>query len=124
MAETAIDTALTEASLSAATDAAEQAFMSAADLDALAAAKTEHLGGKAPIALAQRALGSLPKDQKADAGKRVNVARWRTAPSVAPPLAAPAPSETAATVESGARISQLAGAAPQDDGLCAAAADL
>ncbi|MBF6329952.1 phenylalanine--tRNA ligase subunit alpha [Nocardia transvalensis] len=69
--------ALSEESLTAAAEAAEKAFAAATDLDALAAAKTEYMGGKSPIALAQRSLGSLPKDQKAEAGKRVNVARAR-----------------------------------------------
>ncbi|WP_188831044.1 phenylalanine--tRNA ligase subunit alpha [Nocardia camponoti] len=69
--------ALTEEALAAAAAEAEKAFAAAADLDALAVAKTEHIGGKSPIALAQRAMGSLPKDQKADAGKRVNIARTR-----------------------------------------------
>ena len=55
--------------------AAEQAFTAAADLDELARAKTEHLGDRAPLALARQALGSLPKTERADAGKRVNVAR-------------------------------------------------
>lgn len=69
--------ALSEESLSAAAAAAEKAFAAAADLDALAAAKTEHMSGKSPIALAQRAVGGLAKEEKADAGKRVNVARSR-----------------------------------------------
>ncbi|MBY8861553.1 phenylalanine--tRNA ligase subunit alpha [Nocardia sp. CA2R105] len=68
---------LSEESLSAAAEAAEKAFAAAADLDALAAAKTEHMSGKSPISLAQRSLGTLPKQDKADAGKRVNVARTR-----------------------------------------------
>ena len=61
--------------LTAAVDAARLAFAQAADLDALARAKTEHLGDKAPIALARQALGTLAKEDRADAGKRVNVAR-------------------------------------------------
>ncbi|MFD4407344.1 phenylalanine--tRNA ligase subunit alpha [Nocardia sp. NPDC058499] len=69
--------ALTEEALAAAAAAAEKAFAAAADLDALATAKTDHMGGKSPISLAQRSLGSLPKSEKADAGKRVNVARGR-----------------------------------------------
>ncbi|WP_425394532.1 phenylalanine--tRNA ligase subunit alpha [Aldersonia kunmingensis] len=69
--------ALTEESLTAAAEAAEKAFAAADSLDALAAAKTEHLGDRAPIALARRALGALPKQEKADAGKRVNVVRSR-----------------------------------------------
>ncbi|WP_305091532.1 phenylalanine--tRNA ligase subunit alpha [Prescottella sp. R16] len=69
--------ALTDEALTAAADAAEKAFAAAADLDALAQAKIEHLGDKAPIALAKRGLGALPKTDRADAGKRVNVARTR-----------------------------------------------
>ncbi|MHA7664521.1 phenylalanine--tRNA ligase subunit alpha [Mycolicibacterium sp. HS_4_1] len=66
---------LSDVALSAAVDAARLAFDQAADLDALARAKTEHLGDKAPIALARQALGTLPKEARSDAGKRVNVAR-------------------------------------------------
>src|SRR5690348_1742227 len=66
---------LSEESLTKAVSAAEHAFSLAADLDALARAKTEHLGDRSPIALARQALGSLPKADRADAGKRVNVAR-------------------------------------------------
>ncbi|WP_371830475.1 phenylalanine--tRNA ligase subunit alpha [Antrihabitans cavernicola] len=62
-------------SLDAAVAAAETAFAAAADLDALANAKTEHLGDKASIALARRSLGALPGKERADAGKRVNSAR-------------------------------------------------
>jgi phenylalanyl-tRNA synthetase alpha chain len=66
---------LSEQALTDAVDAARQAFDGADDLEALARAKTEHLGDKAPIALARQALGALPKEQRSDAGKRVNVAR-------------------------------------------------
>jgi phenylalanyl-tRNA synthetase alpha chain len=66
-----------ESALDAAVDSAEQAFADASDLDALTKVKIDHVGGKAPLALAQRALGALPGDQKADAGKRVKVARDR-----------------------------------------------
>ncbi|CAN5598283.1 phenylalanine--tRNA ligase subunit alpha [soil metagenome] len=66
---------LSEETLSGAVSAAGHAFGLAADLDALARAKTEHLGDKAPLALARQALGALPKTERADAGKRVNVAR-------------------------------------------------
>lgn len=61
--------------LATAVDAAVAAFSDAVDLPALAAAKTEHMGDRSAIALARRELGALPKEQKADAGKRVNVAR-------------------------------------------------
>jgi len=66
---------LSEQALDAAVAAARRAFGEAPDLDALARAKTDHLGDRAPIALARQALAGLPKDQRADAGKRVNVAR-------------------------------------------------
>lgn len=66
---------LTEETLAKAVSAAELAFDSSGDLDALARAKTEHLGDKSPLALARQALGALPKTERADAGKRVNVAR-------------------------------------------------
>lgn len=74
MGEQSLDL-LSEDALTVAVAAAEQAFAAAADLEALARAKTEHLGDRAPIALARQALAGLPKDQRADAGKRVNVAR-------------------------------------------------
>lgn len=66
---------LSEKSLTAAVSAAERAFSDAADLDALAHAKTDHLGVRAPLGLARQALAQLPKTDRADAGKRVNIAR-------------------------------------------------
>ncbi|HPY24936.1 MAG: phenylalanyl-tRNA synthetase alpha chain [Actinomycetota bacterium] len=66
LSQQALDTAVAEA---------RRAFGEAPDLDALARAKTDHLGDRAPIALARQALAGLPKDQRSDAGKRVNVAR-------------------------------------------------
>ena len=68
---------LTEEALTAAAENAEKALADAADLDALAHVKVEHLGDKSPIALARRGLGSLPGKEKADAGKRVNIFRTR-----------------------------------------------
>ncbi|MCP2255369.1 phenylalanyl-tRNA synthetase, alpha subunit [Prauserella aidingensis] len=67
--------ALAPDTLQAAVTAAEQAFAAAADLDELAAVKPAHLGDQAPVPQAKRAIGSLPKEEKADAGKRVNEAR-------------------------------------------------
>jgi phenylalanyl-tRNA synthetase alpha chain len=64
-----------EEALTAAVSDARHAFNAAPDLDALARAKTEHLGDRSPIALARQALGSLPKTERADAGRLVNVAR-------------------------------------------------
>jgi phenylalanyl-tRNA synthetase alpha chain len=66
---------LSEDALAKAVSAARDAFGLAADLDALARAKTEFLGERSPIALARQALGSLPKSDRADAGRLVNVAR-------------------------------------------------
>jgi phenylalanyl-tRNA synthetase alpha chain len=66
---------LSEESLAEAVGAAGQAFNLACDLDGLARAKTEHLGDRSPLALARQALATLPKADRADAGKRVNVAR-------------------------------------------------
>jgi phenylalanyl-tRNA synthetase alpha chain len=54
---------------------AEKAFAAAADLDALAALKPQHLGDRSPVSLARREIGSLPPAAKSDAGKRVNAAR-------------------------------------------------
>jgi phenylalanyl-tRNA synthetase alpha chain len=66
---------LSPAALTNAVNAARQAIAHAGDLEALALVKTEHLGDRSPLALARQALGSVPKDQRADAGKRVNTAR-------------------------------------------------
>ncbi len=56
---------LTEEALTAAAENAEKALADAADLDALAHVKVEHLGDKSPIALARpRGLGSLPGQGK------------------------------------------------------------
>ncbi|MDQ1695929.1 MAG: phenylalanyl-tRNA synthetase alpha chain [Frankiaceae bacterium] len=60
--------------LAAAVAAGIAASDAAADLDALAQAHTAHLGGRSPIALARRELGSLPPQARADAGRRVNEA--------------------------------------------------
>ncbi len=66
---------LSQESLTEAVGAARHAFEEAADLDALARAKTDHLGDRAPLALARQALATLPKADRAEAGKLVNVAR-------------------------------------------------
>ena len=66
---------LSQDALATAVDAARRAFAAAGDLDSLARAKTEHLGDRSPLALARQALAGLPKDERADAGKSVNVAR-------------------------------------------------
>ncbi|OBH53227.1 phenylalanine--tRNA ligase subunit alpha [Mycobacterium mantenii] len=66
---------LSPEALAHAVSAAREAFTRAGDLDALARVKTEHLGDRSPLALARQALGGVQKDERADAGKRVNAAR-------------------------------------------------
>lgn len=66
---------LSESALNEAAAAAAAAFVAAEDLSALAEARREHLGDNAPLSLARRALGNLPKDQRKDAGRFVNIAR-------------------------------------------------
>lgn len=58
--------------LALALEAGRDAFASAEDLGALAAARAAHLGDRSPVALARREIGALPPQAKADAGKRVN----------------------------------------------------
>ena len=66
---------MSQDALTAVVDAGRRAFEDSVDLDALARAKTDHLGDRSPVALARQALAGLPKDARADAGKRVNSAR-------------------------------------------------
>ena len=63
---------LDAAPLDAARAAGVSAFAAAADLEALASARTAHLGDRAHVSLARREIGVLPPQAKADAGKRVN----------------------------------------------------
>lgn len=62
---------------------AQEAFASANNLADLAEAETAHLGNKAPISLARREIGSIPGKARADAGKRVNIARTATSDAFA-----------------------------------------
>jgi phenylalanyl-tRNA synthetase alpha chain len=62
--ETAVDSALAD-------------IASAADLAALKVVRTAHTGDRAPLSLANREIGALPPQAKADAGKRVGAARAR-----------------------------------------------
>lgn len=56
-------------------DEALAAFAAADSLDALHEAKVAHTGPASPLALANREIGALPPHAKADAGKRVGMAR-------------------------------------------------
>lgn len=54
---------------------AQVAFSQAGDLNELAEARTQYLGEKSTIALARRNLGTIPKDERKEAGKIINMAR-------------------------------------------------
>ncbi|MBW0018935.1 MAG: phenylalanine--tRNA ligase subunit alpha [Mycobacterium sp.] len=66
---------LSPEALAKAVSAAKEAIALADDLEALARVKTERLGDRSPLALARQSLAALPKEDRADAGKRVNIAR-------------------------------------------------
>ncbi|GAB3804094.1 phenylalanine--tRNA ligase subunit alpha [Micromonospora zhanjiangensis] len=66
---------LDQSALDDAVDTARKAFADAADPDALAGLRHQHLGDRAPVSLARREIGALPPAAKSDAGKRVNEAR-------------------------------------------------
>lgn len=66
---------LSEDALQAAAQKATDAFNTAGNLDELSAARREHLGDEGYIPQARRELGSIPKAERKDAGRRVNVVR-------------------------------------------------
>ncbi len=61
--------------LAQAVEEATKAFAAATDLDALAAAKPAHLGDRSPLLTARRAIGALPPQARAEAGKRLHESR-------------------------------------------------
>ncbi|CAM3808730.1 phenylalanine--tRNA ligase subunit alpha [Micrococcus flavus] len=71
------------AAVDAAVEAALAAFAAAADLDELKAARLAHTGDRAPLTLANKSIGTLPKDQKATAGKTMGAARGRITQALA-----------------------------------------
>jgi len=71
------------AALDAAVAAAEAAIATAANLDELKAVKIAHTGDRSPLALANRAIGSLPGPQKAAAGKALGPRRGRVNQAIA-----------------------------------------
>ncbi|MEV5575910.1 phenylalanine--tRNA ligase subunit alpha [Spirillospora sp. NPDC052269] len=72
-------TALQPAELDKARDAALAAIAAATDLDDLKAVRLAHAGDRSPLALANREIGALPPQAKAEAGKRVGAARGAVA---------------------------------------------
>ncbi|WP_028927398.1 phenylalanine--tRNA ligase subunit alpha [Pseudonocardia acaciae] len=66
--------ALRPEALTSAVAEAEKAFTEAADLHALTAVKSAHLGDRSPVLSARREIGALPPQARAEAGKRVNEA--------------------------------------------------
>jgi phenylalanyl-tRNA synthetase alpha chain len=67
--------ALSAETLQAAVAQAGAAFAAAADLDALAGARSAFLGEKSAVLLARREIGALPPSARKDAGSRVNEAQ-------------------------------------------------
>ena len=64
-------------------DEALAAFAAADSLDALQEAKVAHTGGTSPLSLANREIGALPPQAKAEAGKRVGLARGAVSKALA-----------------------------------------
>src|SRR6478752_4284270 len=69
--------ALKPEAIDAAVTAALAAVAAAGDLASLKEARLEHAGDKSALSLANREIGALPPQAKAEAGKRVGEARGR-----------------------------------------------
>ena len=74
---------LDEPAVDAAVEQALAAAAAAADLGDLKAARTAHTGDRSALALANRAIGSLPPQDKAAAGRLLGAARGRVAAAFA-----------------------------------------
>ncbi len=72
-----------DAAVAAAVEAALAAFQGAGDLDSLKHARLAHAGDRSPLALANRAIGTLPGPDRAAAGARVGAARRRVGEALA-----------------------------------------
>lgn len=68
---------LSEETLNSYAEAAVAAFTAATNLEELAAARSTYLGEKSPLALARRALGTIAKEKRKEAGRAVNIARGK-----------------------------------------------
>ena len=71
------DIDLSQEALDAAAEKAIADFSAASTMEELTEARRQHLGDGAYIPRARQSLGSLPKDQRKDAGKAVNMARGK-----------------------------------------------
>lgn len=76
-------TAITESGLAAAASEAVAAFAAASTVADLRVARAAHAGESSPIARASAALGSLPPEERATAGKLVGQTRARIAEALA-----------------------------------------
>ncbi|AZA11339.1 phenylalanine--tRNA ligase subunit alpha [Corynebacterium gerontici] len=74
---------LNEEFLNKAAEAAVSAFAGAESLEELAELRRAHLSDEAPIPQARRQLGSIPKEERKEAGRLVNMARGRVEKSFA-----------------------------------------
>ncbi|MDQ4502645.1 phenylalanine--tRNA ligase subunit alpha [Sinomonas sp. ASV322] len=79
----AVPDPLDEAAVTAAVERALEEISGAPTLDELKAVRIAHTGEKSPLALANRAIGSLGKESKAAAGKIVGSARGRVNQAIA-----------------------------------------
>ncbi len=74
---------LDDDAVQAAVEAALAAVAAASDLDGLKSARLAHAGDRSPLALANRAIGTLASTEKAAAGSRMGAARRRVAEAIA-----------------------------------------
>ncbi len=72
-------TPLQEAEVARMRDEALSAIAGAGELETLRKVRTEHVGDRSPLALANREIGALPPSAKAAAGKLVGQAKGRVA---------------------------------------------
>jgi phenylalanyl-tRNA synthetase alpha chain len=74
---------LTPEAVARALDAALVAVAAAGTLDELKAARIAHEGDRSPLALASAQIGALPREERAEAGRRVGAARGQLREAIA-----------------------------------------
>ncbi len=108
---------LDQTSLDAVLAEALAVLAGAADLSALAACKPATVGDRSALARARQAVGALPKDRKAEAGKRVNaVAQTLGRAFEERRLALEAERDARVLVEEAVDVTVLPGALPRGRG--------